>query len=69
MFARTPQIEVERGRMPAAITEALQQLGWNVVEADMYGGTHLIHITPSGLVGGADPRLEGRAERVEVVRR
>jgi gamma-glutamyltranspeptidase/glutathione hydrolase len=69
LFARTAQIEVERGRMPAAITQALRELGWNVVEADMYGGTHLILVTPEGLVGGADPRLEGRAETVEVVRR
>lgn len=69
LFARTATIEVERGRMPAAITQALRQLGWSVVEADMYGGTHLIQVTPEGLVGGADPRLEGRAEAVEVVRR
>ena len=61
LFARTPQIEVERGRMPAAITDALRQLGWNMVEADLYSGTHLILVTPEGLVGGADPRLEGRA--------
>lgn len=67
LFARTPQIEVERGRMPAAITEALRQLGWDVVEADLYSGTHLIHVTPDGLVGGADPRLEGRAVTLEGV--
>ncbi len=64
LFARTQQIEVERGRMPAAITEGLRQLGWNVVEADLYSGTHLIQVTPDGLVGGADPRLEGRAVRI-----
>jgi len=65
LFARTPQIEVERGRMPAAITDALRQLGWNVVEADLYSGTHLIHVTPVGLLGGADPRLEGRAVKLQ----
>lgn len=64
LFARTQQIEVERGRMPAAITEGLRQLGWNVAEADLYSGTHLIQVTPDGLVGGADPRLEGRAVRI-----
>ena len=65
LFARTRTIEAERGRMPAAIIEALRALGWNVVEADLYSGTHLIHVTPRGLVGGADPRLEGRALRIE----
>ncbi|WP_395791327.1 hypothetical protein [Aquimonas sp.] len=48
---------------------ALRQLGWNVVEADLYSGTHLIQVTPDGLVGGADPRLEGRAVKLENVQR
>lgn len=61
LFARTSQIEVERGRMPASMVEALRRLGWNVIEADMYGGTHAIQVTPDGLRGGADPRLEGVA--------
>ncbi len=69
MFARTPQVEVERGRMPATTTDALRQLGWNVVEADLYSGTHVIQITPDGLVGGADPRLEGRAVKLEALPR
>ncbi len=69
LFARTRTIEAERGRMPAAITEALRGLGWNVVEADLYSGTHLILVTPQGLVGGADPRLEGRSVRIEAVTR
>jgi gamma-glutamyltranspeptidase/glutathione hydrolase len=69
LFARTRTIEVERDRMPAAISEALRQLGWNVVEADLYSGTHLIHVTPDGLRGGADPRLEGRAVRQESMQR
>lgn len=68
LFARTRTIEAERGRMPVAITEALRQLGWNVVEADLYSGTHLIQVTADGLVGGADPRLEGRAVRLEPAR-
>lgn len=68
LFARTRTIEVERDRMPAAISEALRQLGWNVVEADLYSGTHLIQVTPQGLLGGADPRLEGRAVKLEPAR-
>jgi gamma-glutamyltranspeptidase/glutathione hydrolase len=64
MFARTPRIEVERGRMPAATIDALLRRGWDVVESDLYSGTHLIHVTPDGLVGGADPRLEGRAVKL-----
>jgi gamma-glutamyltranspeptidase len=27
----------------------------------LYSGTHVIQVTPQGLVGGADPREEGRA--------
>jgi gamma-glutamyltranspeptidase/glutathione hydrolase len=61
LFARTAQIEAERGRMPRATIEALRGLGWDVIEADMYGGTHVIQVTPDGLRGGADPRLEGVA--------
>lgn len=67
LFARQRAIEAERGRMPTAILEGLRRLGWNVVEADLYSGTHLIQITPEGLVGGADPRLEGRAVKLERV--
>lgn len=68
LFARTRTIEAERGRLPPAMLEGLRQLGWNVVEADLYSGTHLIQVTADGLVGGADPRLEGRAVRLEPAR-
>lgn len=68
LFARTGTIEAERGRLPPAILEGLRQLGWNLVEADLYSGTHLIQVTADGLVGGADPRLEGRAVRLEPAR-
>jgi gamma-glutamyltranspeptidase/glutathione hydrolase len=61
LFARTAQIEAERARMPAAMIAGLRSLGWDVIEADMYGGTHAIEVTPRGLRGGADPRLEGVA--------
>ncbi|MFO0030101.1 MAG: gamma-glutamyltransferase family protein [Pseudomonadota bacterium] len=66
MFARTPRIEVERGRMPGATIDALRGRGWDVVEGDLYSGTHMIQVTPDGLRGGADPRLEGVAARVSI---
>jgi gamma-glutamyltranspeptidase/glutathione hydrolase len=64
MFARTPQVEVERARMPAATSDALRRLGWDVVDSDLYSGTHVIQVTPDGLLGGADPRLEGTAAKL-----
>jgi gamma-glutamyltranspeptidase/glutathione hydrolase len=61
VFARTPEIVVEAGRMPAPIADALAQLGWNITRAELLSGTHAIQVTPQGLRGGADPRLEGVA--------
>jgi gamma-glutamyltranspeptidase/glutathione hydrolase len=61
VFARTPEIVVEQTRMAPAMTDALRQRGWNVVEDTLLSGTHVIQVTPTGLVGGADPRLEGKA--------
>jgi len=61
VFARTPQILVETSRMDPAMSSALRQRGWNIVEDRLYSGTHVIQVTPQGLVGGADPRLEGKA--------
>lgn len=66
MFARTPEIVVEAGLMPAAISKGLRQLGWNIVEGELLSGTHVIQVTPQGLVGGADPRLEGRAVQLNL---
>jgi len=61
VFARTPEIAVEASRMAPAMTGALKKLGWNIVDADLYSGTHVIQVTPNGLLGGADPREEGKA--------
>jgi gamma-glutamyltranspeptidase/glutathione hydrolase len=61
VFARTPEIVVEQSRMAPAIAGELRRRGWNVVEDALLSGTHAIQVTPAGLVGGADPRLEGRA--------
>lgn len=61
VFARTRDILVEKSRMAPAMAEALRQRGWNIIEGDLYSGNHLIQVTPQGLVGGADPREEGKA--------
>jgi gamma-glutamyltranspeptidase/glutathione hydrolase len=69
MFARTPVIEVEQGRMPQATIDALRQRGWDVLETGLHSGTHVIQVTPAGLLGGADPRLEGVAAKLEAAPR
>ncbi len=61
VFARTPDIAVEKSRMAPVMSDALRKLGWKIVEEDLYSGTHVIQVTPNGLVGGADPREEGVA--------
>jgi gamma-glutamyltranspeptidase / glutathione hydrolase len=61
VFARTPEIVVEQPRMDPAMTDALRRRGWTIVEDALYSGTHVILVTPKGLVGGADPRMEGKA--------
>lgn len=66
VFARTPEIIVETSRMAPAMADALRERDWNIVEDTriedaLYSGTHVIRVTPEGLVGGADPRLEGKA--------
>ena len=61
VFARTPEIQVEAERMPADVLQALRGLGWQITDGGLYSGTHVIQVTPQGLVGGADPRLEGKA--------
>lgn len=62
VFARTPDIAVEASRMSPAMKDALKKLGWKIVDEGLYSGTHVIQVTPNGLVGGADPRLEGVAK-------
>jgi gamma-glutamyltranspeptidase/glutathione hydrolase len=61
VFARTPDIAFEASRMPSEMTDALKRLGWRMTPQDLYSGTHVIQVTPQGLVGGADPREEGKA--------
>lgn len=61
IFARTPDISFETSRMPKTISDALKGLGWHMTPENLYSGTHVIYVTPQGLVGGADPREEGKA--------
>jgi gamma-glutamyltranspeptidase/glutathione hydrolase len=66
IYARTPEIRIEK-TLPAQIAGALGKLGWNIVPDDLYSGTHVILVTPQGLVGGADPREEGVAKSLPAV--
>jgi len=61
VFAREPDIYVEASRMPKETADGLRARGWRISEEGLYSGTHVIQVTPQGLVGGADPRLEGKA--------
>lgn len=60
-FARTPEIVAETDYMPAATVEAMRQRGWTIVQGPLWSGTYAIQVTPEGLIGGADPRQEGKA--------
>lgn len=61
VFARTPEIIAEKGFMDPAMAGELRKLGWNIVEDGLWSGTHVVQVTPQGLLGGADPREEGKA--------
>ena len=61
VFARTPSISYEADRMPKDLTDSLNKLGWRMTPEPLHSGTHVIQVTPHGLVGGADPREEGKA--------
>jgi len=50
---------LEKGRFPAATAEALRLRGHGVIEAELTSGLQAIQRTPTGWVGGADPRKEG----------
>jgi len=65
-FARTPEIVAETDYMPAATVEAMRQRGWTIVQGPLWSGTYAIQVTPEGLIGGADPRQEGKAVALPV---
>ena len=50
---------LERGRFPEATLEALKARGHDVREADLTSGLQALQRTPTGWLGGADPRREG----------
>lgn len=54
-------LELEKGTAIENLKPALEKLGHEVKIVDINSGIHAIAITPDGLVGGADPRREGRA--------
>lgn len=64
--ARTAPVVVENARLPAGVADALTARGWQLREigAMEVSGLHVIRVTPSGLVGAADPRREGVVGRV-----
>ncbi|MCG6112592.1 MAG: gamma-glutamyltransferase [Paracoccus sp.] len=53
-------MDIEAG-LPAALTDGLTQMGFELNETALTSGLQGIVITPDGLEGGADPRREGIA--------
>lgn len=53
-------MDVEAG-LPAALTDGLTEMGFELNETELTSGLQAIAITPDGLEGGADPRREGIA--------
>ena len=68
IFARTPEIAFETSRLPKEVSDALLALGWRMTPDDLYSGSHMIQVTPQGLLGGADPREEGKAVALPAAR-
>lgn len=61
MGSRNRETELEQGTPLEALQAELQQAGHRVRIMPMPSGVHAIMRVPGGLVGGADPRREGRA--------
>ena len=53
-------MDVEAG-LPAALTDGLTAMGFELNETELTSGLQGIVMTPDGLEGGADPRREGVA--------
>ncbi len=54
-------VDLEEGRVPAGLAEALTELGHEVRQMELTSGTHAILIRDGELVAGVDPRREGAA--------
>ena len=57
----TGAIDLEKGTFLIQEVPALEKLGNSVTIVPLTSGTQGIQSTPNGLIGGADPRREGRA--------
>lgn len=65
LIAAGPQVRAETGRLDPALGAALTARGWTLQPVTQENsGLHAIRVTPTGLVGGADPRREGVVRRV-----
>ncbi len=53
--------DLEQGTPAADLADDLKALGFDTAVKELNSGLHGIALTPSGLVGGADPRREGVA--------
>ena len=51
---------LEKGKTITALASELTAKGHKVVIRDLNSGVHAIEVTENGLIGGADPRREGK---------
>ncbi|OSI12828.1 hypothetical protein BWD09_13540, partial [Neisseria dentiae] len=60
MLNRFGTYELEQNTTAAKQAEALQKIGYKTEVRDLNSGVQGIVITDKGLIGGADPRREGK---------